>query len=135
MMALQQLPGVAEVAMQSGRHAARAILAGLAGSRTAAEKPFRYRNLGTMASIARFRAVARVGPLQFSGAPAWALWLCVHLGFLTGVTNRVAALASWVLAFGGRTRPQRTITERQVYARSALRAAQLEDTTRTGPAA
>ncbi|WP_325483854.1 NAD(P)/FAD-dependent oxidoreductase [Microbacterium sp.] len=115
MMGLDRLPGLAEVAMQSGSHASRAIARRLSGDTV--ERPFRYRDLGTMATIARFRALAYYRRLRLTGLVAWLLWAFVHLAFLTGFKNRVAAVASWTVAFVGRGRPQRTITERQVFAR------------------
>jgi NADH:ubiquinone reductase (H+-translocating) len=118
LMALDGLPGLAEVAMQSGRHAARMIISRLDGRAT---RPLRYRDLGTMATIARFRAVAAIGPLRITGAPAWLLWLLVHLVFITGFKNRLAAVADWGAAFLGRGRRQRTITKQQVLARVQAR--------------
>jgi NADH dehydrogenase len=115
MMGLDHLPGLAEVAMQSGIHASRTIARRLSGETD--KRPFRYRDLGTMATIARFRALADFGRLRFTGLVAWLLWAFVHLATLTGFRNRVAALASWIFAFVGRGRQQRTITERQVFAR------------------
>ncbi len=116
LMSLDGLPGVAEVAMQSGRHAARTIVRRLRGEDTMRE--FGYYDLGTMATVSRFRAVAWLGPLRVGGAVAWLLWLVVHLAFLTGFKNRVATLVRWAIAFLGRGRPERTITERQVFART-----------------
>jgi NADH:ubiquinone reductase (H+-translocating) len=116
LMSLNHLPGVAEVAMQSGRHAARTIVHRLRG--TEETDDFRYHDLGTMATISRFRAVASLGPIRIGGALAWLLWLVVHLAFLTGFKNRVATLARWAIAFLGRGRPERTITEQQVFART-----------------
>jgi len=116
MMALKGLPGTAEVAMQSGHHAAKTIVRRLRGR---GPKPFRYVDLGTMSTIARFRAVATIGRLQLSGFAGWLLWLVVHLTFLTGFKNRIAALANWFVAFIGRGRRQRTITKQQVFARTA----------------
>jgi NADH dehydrogenase len=115
LMALNRLPGLAEVAMQSGHHAARTIIRRLRGREP---KPFRYLDLGTMATVARFRAVATIGRLQLAGFLGWVLWLVVHLTFLTGFKNRVSALANWVIAFLGRGRRQRTITKQQVFART-----------------
>jgi NADH:ubiquinone reductase (H+-translocating) len=115
LMALNGLPGLAEVAMQSGHHAAKTIARQLRGREP---KPFRYIDLGTMATIARFRAVATVGPLQIAGVVGWLMWLVVHLAFLTGFKNRLAALANWTVAFLGRGRRQRTITKQQVFARA-----------------
>src|SRR5262249_52732428 len=68
LMALNSLPGLAEVAMQSGHHAARTIVRRLRGREP---KPFRYIDLGTMATIARFRAVVTVGRLQIAGFVGW----------------------------------------------------------------
>ena len=116
LMSLDGLPGVAEVAMQSGRHAARTIVRRLRGDGTT--RQFRYHDLGTMATVSRFRAVVSLGPIRLGGAVAWLLWLVVHLAFLTGFKNRVATLARWTIAFLGRGRPERTITDQQVFART-----------------
>ena len=116
MMSLDHLPGLAEVAMQSGHHASRTIARRLEGD--TARRPFRYRDLGTMATIARFRAVVYFGRVHVTGLLAWLMWLVVHLVFLTGFKNRIVALASWAVAFLGRGRPQRTITKQQVFARA-----------------
>jgi len=115
LMALNDLPGLAEVAMQSGHHASRTIVRRLRGREP---KPFHYIDLGTMATIARFRALATIGRLQLSGFVAWVLWLVIHITFLVGFKNRLAALANWVVAFIGRGRRQRTITKQQVFART-----------------
>jgi len=120
MMSLDQLPGVAEVAMQSGRHAAQTIRRRLHGDTTA--RPFRYHDLGSMATISRFRAIAVLGPVRASGFIGWLLWLFVHLMFLTGFKSRVAVLFNWLIAFIGHGRPQRAITAQQVFARQALTA-------------
>jgi NADH:quinone reductase (non-electrogenic) len=118
LMALDRLPGVAQVAIQSGRHAAATIARRLRGDTT--ERPFKYHDKGTMATISRFRAVASVGRVNASGFPAWLLWLGVHLFALTGFKNRLAVVANWTVAFLGHGRPQRTITAQQVFARQAL---------------
>jgi len=114
LMSLDKLPGLAEVAMQSGHHAAKTIVRGLGGREP---RPFHYVDLGTMATIARFRAVVSIGRFGFGGFIAWVMWLIVHLTFLTGFKNRLSALANWVVAFLGRGRRQRTITKQQVLAR------------------
>ncbi len=106
-----ELPGVAEVAMQSGAHAARSIVRRLEGKPT---KPFHYRDLGTLAVISRFRAVAEIGPLRVGGIVGWLLWLVVHITFLTGFKNRFGALARWVVSFVGRGRYERALTGRWV---------------------
>jgi NADH dehydrogenase len=110
MMALNDLPGVAEVAMQSGAHAAHTITRRLKGDTTA--RPFHYHDLGTLAVISRFRAVAKVGPLRVGGLVGWLLWLVVHITFLTGFKNRFGALARWAVSFIGRGRYERALTGR-----------------------
>jgi NADH dehydrogenase len=112
------LPGVAEVAMQSGIHAAAMIRRRAQGR--PASKEFRYRDLGSMASVARFRAVASIGPVRVAGLAGWLLWAVVHLAFLTGFKNRFSALGHWAISFVGRSRSERTITHRQVFARQAI---------------
>jgi NADH:ubiquinone reductase (H+-translocating) len=122
MMTLNGLPGVAEVAMQSGAHAARNILRRIAGSTELPGDPLHYRDLGSMATIARFRGVAKIGRLEIRGFVGWVAWLVVHITFLTGFKNRVSALAHWTISFLGRARAERTITEQQVVARLAIEA-------------
>ena len=102
--------------MQSGRHAAKTVIRRNRGSSD--ERPFRYRDLGTMATISRFRGVAFVGPVRLAGAVGWLAWLFVHLTFLTSFKNRISVLANWVVAFVGRGRRQRTATVQQVLARN-----------------
>jgi NADH dehydrogenase len=111
LMALDDLPGVAEVAMQSGAHAAHTIVRRLRGKEP---KDFNYRDLGTLAAISRFTAVAQIGPLQVGGLIGWLLWLVVHITFLTGFKNRFGALARWVVSFVGRGRYERALTGRWV---------------------
>ncbi len=111
LMALDDLPGVAEVAMQSGVHAAHTIVRRLEGK---PPKPFHYRDLGTLAVISRFRAVAKIGPLRVGGFVGWVLWLVVHVTFLTGFKNRFGALTRWVVSFVGRGRYERALTGRWV---------------------
>jgi len=117
LMSLNRLPGVAEVAMQSGHHAARTIRRRLKGDDET--RPFRYLDLGTMATIARFRAVVSVGRIRVAGLAGWLMWLVVHLAFMTGFKNRVAAIVNWAAAFLGRGRRQRVITEHSVRAATA----------------
>ena len=116
LMSLSDLPGVAEVAMQAGAHAADTIARQL-NSKPA--KEFKYHDLGSMATISRFNAVATIGPLNVGGFVGWLMWLFVHLMFLTGFKSRIAVLANWTVAFVGRARPQRTITRQQIQDRQA----------------
>ena len=122
LMSLASLPGVAQVAIQSGRHAADTITRRIAGDAT--RRPFRYRDRGTMATISRFRAIAVLGRLRASGLFAWVAWLGVHLLALTGFKNRISVVFNWTLAFLSGGRPQRVITRQQVFARQALEASE-----------
>jgi NADH:ubiquinone reductase (H+-translocating) len=117
MMSLDGLPGVAEVAMQQGLHASSTIKRRLRGKE---EKAFRYRDLGSMATISRFRAVVSFKGIRLSGLIGWLAWLFVHLTFLTGFKNRIATIPRWAITFIGNSRPQRTITMQQVIGRVAL---------------
>jgi NADH dehydrogenase len=104
MMALNNLPGVAEVAMQGGLHAANTIVRGLKGEPA---KPFQYRDLGSAATIGRFRSVVDFHGVRLSGFPGWVVWAFVHLAFLTGFGNRLTTLLKWTRSFIGRGRPER----------------------------
>src|SRR5689334_952022 len=111
-MSLNKLPGVAEVAMQTGLYAGRRIRHDIAGKPTG--KPFRYYDLGSAAYLSRGRAVVSVGKLQFAGFPGWVVWLFIHIGFLTGYRNRFGAVLSWWFAFTRDLRRERTYTTKQV---------------------
>ncbi len=115
MMSLNGLPGVAEVAMQSGMHAARTIGRRLSGDST--ERPFVYRDLGSMATISRFRAVVSFKGIKVGGFIGWLMWAFVHITFLTGFKNRWIVLFKWLSSFVGSARDERTITMHQVSAR------------------
>jgi NADH:ubiquinone reductase (H+-translocating) len=117
MMSLEGLPGVAEVAMQQGLHASNTIKRRLRGQDS---KTFRYRDLGSMATISRFRAVVSFKGIRLSGFLGWIVWLFVHLAFLTGFKNRLATIPRWAATFAGNGRPERTITMQQVIARVAI---------------
>ena len=107
MAALDDLPGVAEVAMQGGLHAANTILRRLEGEDAVA---FRYRDLGSVATIGRWRAVCSVGKLRLSGIAGWFVWMFVHLGFLNGFASRATTTLSWFRSMVGRTRPERVFS-------------------------
>jgi NADH:quinone reductase (non-electrogenic) len=110
---LETLPGLAPVAMQQGRHAARVVLARLRGER---RQTFRYRDKGNLATIGRARAVADLKVIRLSGWPAWITWLVVHLWYLIGFQNRLLVVTQWAFSFlthgrgarliNGRGRPQ-----------------------------
>src|SRR5215813_3307572 len=108
LMSLDKLPGVAEVAMQTGLYAGRKITREAQGQAYA--KPFRYHDLGSAAYISRGRAVVSAGKLHFGGFLGWWAWLFIHIGFLTGFRNRVGAVMSWWFAFARDLRRERTFT-------------------------
>jgi len=89
----EAVPGLAPAAKQGGAYVASVIAARIKGR--AAPPPFRYRHLGSLATIGRRSAVADFGFAQFSGALAWWLWGAVHVAFLVGVRNRLAVMLSW----------------------------------------
>ncbi len=118
LMALDGLPGLAEVAIQSGRHAAHEIGRRLDGA--VQPRAFRYRDLGSLAAVSRYYAIGERRGARIWGFVGWLIWLAVHLTFLTGFKNRISALFHWLISFFGRSRPERTITAQQVFARQAL---------------
>ena len=105
----QALPGVAQVAIQMGRHAARGICRSIAGLPRPA---FRYRDYGNMATIGRAAAIADFGWLRLSGWPAWVAWLFLHIMKLVGFRNRLGVLLQWAWAFFTYQRSVRLITGR-----------------------
>lgn len=86
-------PQLAQVAIQQGRRLAVNLKRMEAGK---PPKPFRYRNLGVMATVGRNRAVAEIGRMKISGWTAWVLWLVVHLRSILGVRNKIIVLVNWV---------------------------------------
>jgi putative oxidoreductase len=101
----EAVPGLAPAAKQGGTYVARQIRATVEKRRPV--PAFRYRHLGSLATIGREAAVADFGILKLSGAPAWWLWGVVHIAFMLGVRNRVATLTNWFwayLKFGGSIR-------------------------------
>jgi NADH dehydrogenase len=118
MISLDDLPGVAQVAIQGARHVAGQIKARLAGK--PGGQAFRYHDKGSMATVSRFSAVASLGRLRLSGFTAWLLWLAVHLFYLIGFKNRLTTLLHWAVSFVGRGRSERTVTQQQIFARAAL---------------
>ena len=109
-------PGVAPVAMQQGRYAARLVRARLKGEET---KPFRYHDKGNLATIGRGAAVADVKGVKLSGLPAWMTWVVVHLWYLEGFANRLFVFARWVLSFVTHGRGARIITLPAAYAEAS----------------
>ena len=90
------LPGLAPVALQQGRAAARNILRDLSG---AARKPYRYVDKGMLATIGKNQAVGQFRKLRFTGFSAWLAWLFVHIYFLTGFANRFLVVFHWAWSY------------------------------------
>jgi NADH:quinone reductase (non-electrogenic) len=101
------LPGVAPVAIQQGRHAARNVVLAVAGRAT---EPFRYADKGNLATIGKAAAVADFGFVRISGFSAWLLWIIVHILFLIGFRNRVIVVFEWAWAYFTSQRGARLIT-------------------------
>ncbi|GAC1552962.1 MAG: hypothetical protein NVS2B9_18140 [Myxococcales bacterium] len=101
------IPGVAQPAIQGGKHAARCIIRMLRG-----EPPvrFHYFDKGSLATIGRAAAVAEVGPLRTEGFFAWLLWLFIHVLYLVGFRNRLAVLGGWAWSYLRSERGARLIT-------------------------
>jgi NADH dehydrogenase len=101
------LPGLAPVAIQQGRYAAKAIAARLRGDRP---RPFHYLDKGNLATIGRSKAVAELrGPVNLWGLPAWLAWLSVHIYYLIGFQNRLLVLLRWAFSFLTKGRGARLI--------------------------
>ncbi len=118
MIALDNLPGVAQVAIQGAKYAAKQIQGRLSGKPP--QPAFSYFDKGSMAIISRFRAVAMIGRLRLTGVIAWLMWLGLHLVYIIGFKSRVTALLHWAVSFVGRGRSERTSTEQQIFGRAAL---------------
>jgi NADH:ubiquinone reductase (H+-translocating) len=103
----KQYPGVSQVAMQQAAHAARMIGRAMEGQ---PRRPFRYKDLGNMATIGRNAAIADLGWLQMAGFPAWLLWLFIHIFWLIGFRNRITVLVQWAGAYLTYQRSVRLIT-------------------------
>jgi hypothetical protein len=83
-------------------------------------EPFHYFDKGSVATVSRFSAVAKIGPLEFSGFIAWLIWLVLHLVYLIGFKAKITTLLSWTVIFLSTRRGQLTITDQQAFARMRL---------------
>lgn len=112
------VPGVAQGAIQSAKHAAKAIAADVEGK----PRPgaFVYKDRGSMATIAKFSAVVKVGKFEITGFIAWIMWLFLHLLYIAGFKQRVTTLLSWALTFVSNGRSQRVVTNQQLIGRLAI---------------
>jgi NADH:ubiquinone reductase (H+-translocating) len=130
MASVPGVPGMAQGAIQGARYAARAIKAELAAAspavrepfHRAARDPFHYFDKGSMATVSRFSAVAKVGRLEISGFMAWVAWLLLHLAYLVGFKSKISTIISWTTTFLTMNRGQLTITGRQALPPNAATA-------------
>ena len=101
------MPGLAAVAIQEGRCAARNVRNALTKQ---PHEPFRYRDKGTLATVGRTFAIAQIGAIRLSGFVAWLMWSFVHIIYLVGFRNRIIVMLEWIWAYFTRQRGARLIT-------------------------
>jgi NADH:quinone reductase (non-electrogenic) len=106
------LPGVAQVAMQQGAHAAANIRRVIRGQ---VQTPFRYRDYGTMATIGRNAAVGDVFGMHISGVFGWLFWIFLHIFWLIGFRNRFVVMTEWAWSYFTQQRRVRLITGERVW--------------------
>ena len=106
----RQVPGVSQGALQMGRYVAKVIQEDLEGKRWLRDLGFHYRDLGSMATIGRSRAIAQIGRFRSSGLLAWLGWLALHITVLIGFRNRFSVLTSWIYSYVFARRGSRLIT-------------------------
>ena len=119
---VEGVPGMAQGAIQGAKYATKAIKAELKGADPAKREPFHYFDKGSMSTVSRYSAVAKIGPLEFGGIIAWLAWLVLHLVYLVGFKTKITTLLSWTVTFLGRNRGQLTVTEQQAFARTRIEA-------------
>jgi NADH dehydrogenase len=123
------VPGMAQGAIQGGKYVADIVInevkAREHGTIPKPREPFKYFDKGSMATVSKYNAVAKVGKLEFGGFIAWLAWLGLHLIYLVGFRTKIATLLSWSVTFLNQQRGQLTITEQQAYARTRIE--QLEE--------
>lgn len=120
MMNYNNLPGVAQVAIQSGEYVAEQIEAEVEGRSNTEREAFDYFDKGSMATISRFSAVVKMGKVEVTGFIGWVLWLAVHIMFLVGFRNRFVSAISWGLNALSRKRWNLATTRQQLHSRTAL---------------
>ncbi len=118
LMSYPDVPGMAQGAIQSARHAADIIKARAEG--TDVPGAFNYFDKGSMATIAKYSGVAKIGPLRITGFIAWIAWLFLHLLYIAGFKQRVTTLLSWTISFVTNGRSQRVVTNQQLVGRLAI---------------
>lgn len=107
----RQVPGIAPAAKQQGQYAASVIRARLNGK--TAPKPFRYMNMGSLATIGKNLAVIDFGKFKFTGWLAWWIWGIAHIYFLIGTRSRFQVAISWLWVFVSGQHSARLITQKE----------------------
>ena len=115
------VPGVSPAAMQMGKHVAHIIENEIAFPGVVERPAFKYWDKGTMATIGRSAAVAKIGKFEFSGWLAWMAWLVIHLVFLVGFRNKIAVLFQWFYSYVNYKRGARIITGTEKPGRGELK--------------
>ncbi|MGD0665017.1 MAG: NAD(P)/FAD-dependent oxidoreductase [Rhabdochlamydiaceae bacterium] len=90
------LPGVSPVAIQEGRYVAKIIKNEIPKE---SRPPFKYFDKGSMATIGKFKAIAMIGKLEFTGIIAWLMWCFIHIVYLIGFRNRLTVMLEWMLFY------------------------------------
>jgi NADH dehydrogenase len=116
MAAVPGVPGMAQGAIHDAKYAALAIRAELKGAGPGMREPFHYFDKGSMATVSRLSAVAKIGPLEFGGCVAWVAWLALQVVYLVGFKSKMTTLISWIATLLTKNQGQLTITERQALA-------------------
>jgi NADH:ubiquinone reductase (H+-translocating) len=104
----RSVPGLAHAAKQMGRYVGKLIAARVAGRSL---PPFRYRDLGSLATIGRRDAVVEIGHIHLKGFIGWMFWSALHIYFLIGIRNRFVVAATWLWSSVTFKRGARLITE------------------------
>ena len=121
MMSLDNLPGVAQVAIQTGEYAAQSIKAFVEEDQDPRERePFEYFDKGSMAIVSRFSAVVKMGKVEVTGFIGWIMWLVVHVMFLVGFRNRFVSMITWGLNALSPRRYNLATTSQQMHGRTGL---------------
>lgn len=127
------LPQLAASAKQMGRYAGRAIARRLRGQRV--EKPFRYRDQGSLATIGRNSAIVKLGRLELTGVVGWLFWSVAHVYFLINLRSRLSVALSWIAAYVTHYRGARIITTQAPDVALGTRRSELKNRRRRRPRA
>lgn len=122
----ENLPGVAQVAIQGGEYVAD-VIKNEVSDENYQRTPFSYYDKGSMATVSRFSAVAKMGKLEVTGFVGWLMWLAVHLMFLVGFRNRLVSVVSWGLNVLNRNRWQLVATRQQLLRSQRYRSSGKDD--------